>query len=201
MGAAQKSRMKVHFAALSVVRSQRARERMIRKGRTPNGHWLWTPREDAVVRLLYPDYVALRRSLRRRTYNGLRYRTRTLGIAKKRHVWLTTEEARLRRLYPKVDRSELLLAFPGMTWQQIVSKARRIGVWRMRRKLNPTGHPLIDMIRDRAFDLRLSMVDLDAMAGTKRYFQTASWRKGRPNRKALLQAVDALGGEVSIRWQ
>jgi hypothetical protein len=93
------------------------------------------------------------------------------------------------------------VAFPGMSWRQIAAKARHIGVRRMRRKLNATGHPLIDMIRDRAFDLRLSMVDLDAMAGTKRYFQKSSWCNGRPNRKALLQAVEALGGEVSIRWQ
>jgi hypothetical protein len=170
-------------------------------GRTPNGHWLWTPREDEIVRGIYPNYVALRRALRRRTYSALRHRTRKLGIAKKRHIWLTTEESRLRKLYPKADRSELLVAFPGMSWRQIAAKARHIGVRRMRRKLNATGHPLIDMIRDRAFDLRLSMVDLDAMAGTKRYFQKSLWCNGRPNRKALLQAVEALGGEVSIRWQ
>jgi hypothetical protein len=174
---------------------------MIRMGRTPKGHWLWTQREDAIVRALYPNYIALRRALRRRTYNGLRYRTRKLGIAKKRHVWLTTEESRLRRLYPKADRTELLTAFPGMRWTQIAAKARNIGARRMRRKLNATGHPIIDTIRDRAFDLNLSMVDLDAMAGTKRYFQKASWCNGRLNRKALLRAVEALGGEVSIRWQ
>lgn len=186
---------------MGAVRAQRSRERMMRMGRTPNGHPLWTEREDDVVRTLYPDYRALRRALRKRTYYALRHRTRALGIAKKKHVWLGTEVSRLRRLYPKGDRGDILLAFPEMSWQQIAAKARHIGVRRARRKLNSTGYPLIDLIRDRASDLSLSMVDLDEAAGTQRYFQKAAWCNGNFNRKALLRAIEALGGEVSVRWQ
>lgn len=193
--------MRLHFAAIGAASAQRARERMIRKGRTPKGHWLWTAGEDAIVRALYPDYVALRKALRRRTYHSLRNRAGTLGIAKKRHIWTTTEVSRLRRLYPKADRRDLFAAFPGLSWGQISGKGGHIGLRRARPKLKATGHPLIDTIRDRAFDLRLSMVDLDAMAGTKRYFQKASWCTGRPNRKALLRAVEALGGQVSVQWE
>lgn len=193
--------MRLRYAAMGAARAQRARERIIRMGRTPNGHPLWTEREDGVVRALYPDYKSLRRALRRRTYRALCGRTRTLGIAKKHHVWLGTEVSRLRRLYPKADRSDILLAFPELSWSQIAAKARHIGLRRARRRLNSTGHPLIDTIRDRAFDLCLSMVDLDMMAGTRRYFQKAAWRNGNLNRKALLRAVEALGGEVSVRWQ
>jgi hypothetical protein len=87
---------------------------MIRMGRTPKGHWLWTAREDALVRALYPDYVALRKALRRRTYSALRHRARTLGIAKKRHTWTTTEVSRLRKLYPKASCRDLLAAFPDL---------------------------------------------------------------------------------------
>lgn len=170
---------------MGAARAQRARERMMRMGRTPNGHPLWTEREDDVVRALYPDYRALRRALRRRTYHALRYRTRALGIAKKKHVWLGSEVSRLRRLYPKADRADILLAFPELSWQQIAAKACHIGVRRARRRLNSTGYPLVDLIRDRAFDLSLSMVDLDAIAGTKHYFQKAGWYSNL-NRKALL---------------
>jgi hypothetical protein len=193
--------MRLLYAAMSAARTERARERMIRMGRTPNGHILWTERENDVVRELYPNYQALRKALRRRTYNSLRWRTRLLGVARKRHIWLGTEVSRLRRLYPKADRGDIMIAFPEMSWQQIAAKARHIGVRRVRRKLNSTGYPLIDVIRDRAFDLRLSMVDLDAMAGTRRYFQKAAWCNGYINRKALMRAVEALGGEVSIHWQ
>jgi hypothetical protein len=45
------------------------------------------------------------------------------------------------------------------------------------------------------------MVDLDAMAGTKKYFQKAVWINGHLNRKAMLRAVEALGGEISVQWQ
>jgi hypothetical protein len=186
---------------MGVARGDRARERMMRLGRTPNGHILWTERENDVVRALYPDYRALQKALRRRTYNALRSRTRFLGLAKKRHIWLGTEVSRLRRLYPKADRGDIMLAFPDMSWQQIAAKARHVGLYRTRRKPNSTGHPLIDVIRDRAFDLRLSMVDLDAMAGTKRYFQKAAWCNGYVDRKALMRAVEALDGEVSVHWR
>jgi len=193
--------MRLRYAAMGVARAQRARERIIRMGRTPNGHPLWTEREDDVVRALYPDYKALRRKLRRRTYYALRARARTLDVVTRRHVWLATEVSRLRRLYPRASREELLAAFPDITWRKIKAKARHAGIHRARRKLATTGHPLIDLIRDRAFDLKLSMVDLDAMAGTRRYFQKAGWYNGNFNRKALLRAVEALGGEVSVSWQ
>lgn len=186
---------------MGVARAQRARERIIRMGTTPNGHPLWTEREDDFVRSLYPDYKALRRKLRRRTYHALRARARTLDVVTRRHVWLASEVSRLRRLYPRASREELLAAFPDVTWEKIKAKAQHAGIRRARRKLTTTGYPLIDLIRDRAFDLKLSMVDLDAMAGTKQYFQKAGWYSGNLNRKALLRAVEALGGEVSIRWQ
>ena len=189
------------YAARGAASAYRARERMARTGRTPSGHWLWTKKEDDIVGALYPDYKALRKALRRRTYYALTARARRLDVVKRRHVWLGTEISRMRRMYPTAAQQELMAAFPDVSWEAIKTKARNIRVRRARRKLTTTGHPLIDQIRDRAFDLHLSMVDLDAMAGTKRYFQQAAWRKGSFNRKAALRAVEALGGKVSVQWQ
>jgi hypothetical protein len=45
------------------------------------------------------------------------------------------------------------------------------------------------------------MVDLDAIAGTKRYFQKAGWHTSQPNHGALLKAIEVLEGAVSINWQ
>lgn len=189
------------YAARGAASAYRARERMARTGRTPKGHWLWTKKEDDVVRALYPDYKALQRRLRRRTYYALRARARTLDVVKRRRLWLASEVSRLRRMYPRATRDELLVAFPDMAWKQITYKARHAGIYRARRKLETTGHPLIDTIRERAQNLNLSMVDLDAMAGTRRYFQKAAWCNGNFNRKALLRAVEALGGAVSVQWE
>lgn len=193
--------MRLMYAARGAASAYRARERMARTGRTPKGHWLWTEQEDDIVRALYPDYKALRKALRRRSYYALRGRVRTLGIVNRRHIWLATEVSRLRRLYPKADRLDILAAFPGLRWGQIAAKAGHVRVHRHRKRLVRTGHPLIDHIRERAFELNMSMVDLDAMARTKKYFQKAGWANGNLNRKALVRAVEALGGEVLVRWQ
>ena len=192
--------MRLIHAARGAASSYRARERMARTGRTPKGHWLWTKKEDDIVRALYPDYKALRRKLRRRTYSAVKNRARTLNVVKRRRMWLASEVSRLRRLYPRATQEELMQAFPGMTWRRIAYKARHVGIRRARRKLVITGHPLIDTIRDRAQNLNLSMVDIDEIAGTKRYFQKAAWCNGNFNRKAVLRAVEALGGEVSVHW-
>lgn len=193
--------MRFEYAARGAASAYRARERMARTGRTPKGHWLWTKKEDDIVRALYPDYRALQKALRRRTYHALRARARTLDIVKRRRLWLASEVSRLRRMYPKATRHELLTAFPDMAWEKITYKGRHVGIYRARRRLATTGHPLIDTIRIRAQHLNLSMVDLDAMAGTRRYFQKAAWCNGNFNRKAVLRAVEVLGGELSVHWE
>lgn len=165
------------------------------------GYWLWTKKEDDILRTLYPDYKALRRKLRRRTRYALKARAARLGVIRKNHVWLAVEVSRVRRMYPRATREELMAALPNLTMAQIRSKASDIGVRRARRKPTATGYPLIDAIRERAFEQNLSMADLDAIARTKRFYQSGGWRGGNFNRKAVLRAVEALGGEVSVRWE
>jgi hypothetical protein len=62
-----------------------------------------------------------------------------------------------------------------------------------------SGHPVINQIKERARYLNLSMGDVDAMAGTKKYFYTAQWvSAGRPNLKAVGKAILALDGELAL---
>lgn len=64
------------------------------------------------------------------------------------------------------------------------------------------GSTLLDAIRRRCADLGYSMVDLDAVARTKRYFQYAQWKSsGSFNVARLSKAVEALGGELSAVWR
>jgi hypothetical protein len=91
---------------------------MARMGRTPRGHWLWTKKEDKLVRELYPDYDALQKALRRRTYFALRARARALNVVNRRHTRLGAEISLLRRMYPKAARHELMLAFPDVRGKQ-----------------------------------------------------------------------------------
>lgn len=193
-------RMRLQYAAMGAMRAQRAREQMRRRGKTPNGHLLWEPWEDAIVRTHYPDYRAMRRALRRRSYYALLSRARVLGVTRKVHVWLCAEESRLRRLYPQAERSEVLRAFPGMTWGQIRSKAKHMRLRRPRRKLRETGHPMVDIVIARALAENLSKTDMDFLARSKKFFRQAH-RRVNIDGNALLRAIDVLGGELSIRWR
>lgn len=181
--------------------AESARRRIRRVGRTPRGHFLWTAKEDATFIKLYPDYRALRRALRRRTYYALRNRARHLGVVKRRHVWTANEVRRLRNLYFLATTAELLAAFRGMSWHQIAGKARHIGLRGRKPKLKSTGILILDTIRTRASARGWSMVDLDSIAGTRRYFQKAGWHTSRATHGAWLKAIEVLEGDISIQWQ
>jgi hypothetical protein len=181
--------------------AQHMRDEVRRRGMTPQGHRLWTEREDAIMRALYPDYRALRRRLRRRTYSSLRSRATTLGIVRHRHVWTAAEASRLRRQFPYATRQELLAAFPGLRWQQILGKARHLKLYKARKKLTRTGHDVLDDIRDRATSLGISMVDLDFLARTRKYFQKAVWyTHGKVSGAPVVKAIKTLGGRIRVEW-
>lgn len=168
---------------------------------SPNGYPLWVPSEDEKLRALYPDYRALRRALRRRTYHAIRTRVRGLGIAKKHHVWTGIEVLRLRKHYPKASRSELLAVFAGLRWRQIEAKAQGLGLRRARRGLVATGDPFVDMIRNQASKCNMTMLALDELAGTKRGFRSGRRCYGLKRSLALMRAIETLGGKIVVRWE
>jgi hypothetical protein len=99
------------------------------------------------------------------------------------------------------SKEELCSALPRYDWNQIHCQAREHGFHRPKREVVSSGHPVIDQIKERARYLNLSMRDVDAMAGTKRYFYAAKWLgSGQPNLKAVGKAILALDGEVTAVW-
>ena len=162
----------------------------------------WTEAEDDTVRQLYPDYAAMAGVLRHRTYSGLRNRADKLGLRTKRHVWTTTEQARLRELWPKSSSAELRAAFPSLTYVAIVSQGEFLALPRRGRPpLMLTGDPLCDALRDRCRVLGYSMTDLDRLACSGSYFATGAWkRKGGHRLTPMVRAVRALGGVLNIEW-
>src|SRR3546814_1456405 len=83
--------------------------------------------------------------------------------------------------------------FPGRSRRQIWSKASHMRCRRPRRAPKQTGMLLVDSVRQRAFECRLSMRDLDAFVGKKHYFagpRYIDWR-------ALQRAIRILGGRRS----
>jgi hypothetical protein len=182
--------------------AQAMRERIRRQGYVGRGFQLWSKREDDIVLKLYPDYNALVKAFRRkRTYYAIRNRARLLGATPRRHVWTARELSRLRSLYPHASRELLLAELPGLSWSQIIAQARHHGFRRARRYVG-TGDPVLDAIRQRCLELGYTMPDLDALSRSKRYFASADWfNKSKVTHGALLRAVHALGGTLSVRWE
>jgi hypothetical protein len=180
--------------------SYRAKEQIARAGRSPTG-LLWTKREDEIVRALYPDYDAVLRALKTRTRVAIRTRAMKLGITKRRYPWTAAEIFRLRRLYPKQTAAELQVSFPGVKPAQIRQMANLRGITKDRRPLPPTGIAVIDAIRRRAFELNLSMIDVDEMARTGIYFQSSRWRYLGVRLVQVCRAIQALDGEISPIWR
>lgn len=173
--------------------------RVIGRGRKKTA---WPLAEDETIKELYPNTRRILRKLPHRTRSQIKYRARCLGVLKQNRSWLASEVARLRRLYPTRTKAEVLAAFPGWKWERIKTKVITLRLRKTRRRLKAANMPLLDEIRECAFLRNLSMVDVDALAGTRRYFQNKDYNGIlKPNLERLLLAIAALDGEISVRFQ
>jgi hypothetical protein len=181
--------------------SDRARARIQFEGRTPNGHPVWTAEEDQIVRDLFPDYVAMKKCLRRRSRQALHSRATKLKLTRSISLWTTHEVSRLRKRWRDATRAELIAEFQRHTWCSIQNKGRTFGIRRRPWKPKLTGQRMLDDIRQRAADLRISLTDLDRICVGRRYFLKSSRGSQKPRRNVLLRAIAALGGRVEIVWR
>lgn len=193
---------KIAFLVAGVASGDRARARMRRHGCTPKGHALWSEQELAVLRRLHPNYQAAMRALGgRRSYSSVRAKAQQLGLAPKRQHWTGDQVSRLRKVYRHGSLADIQEAFPARSIESVRHMARYFGIKRPRKRFVSTGILVLDQIRERCYELCLSMADLDAMAGTGSYFTKAGWHCGSINPKAVARAIKALDGEMSARWK
>lgn len=166
------------------------------------GDPLWTEKEIALCHKFHPDYKALMKALKRRSYRAVRYQCQKLGLVKKRHQWTAAQIGRLRKLYPKAPWDVLLTEFPFATKSGISGAANWHGIHRERRAYVKTGIVPLDQVRSKCFEIKWTMLDLDQASGTKTYFQKRCWSGTKKHcDKALGRAIRALGGEISIEWE
>lgn len=179
--------------------SAQARARIRFTGKTLSGQPLWTTNEDLILKQAYPDYAKAGKLLRHRTAEAIRTRAIRLKIAKRIPPWTAKEVSDLRRRWRDATRSQLMAEFPRHSWNGIAQKARRLG-FRRRWQPKQTGRCLLDEIRSRASDLRISLSDLDRICSARDFFKKSS--QGHfPSRNILLRAIAALGGRVEIVWR
>jgi hypothetical protein len=181
--------------------SDHNRALMKRTGKTLFGHWLWTAKEDNLVRQYHPDFAKLKKLLRRRTMIAIKRRSIDLRLVRAQHLWTANEVTKLRRRWQDASREELIAEFPRHTWISIRCKGSKLGVHRRPWHPKATGKPLLDQIRNRAADLRISLQDLDRICLSREYFSKSSQGYESRRRNLWLQAIAALGGRVEIIWR
>lgn len=159
----------------------------------------WTDHELELVRRLYPDVGAIHPALRHRAVTAIRKKAQRLGLTSRVHVWTGAEIARLRRLYPRGTRAEIMAAFPGWSYHYLQQVAAKHRISKTRPPHRPTNDPVVDQMLLRSRQLGISMPELDAMTNARGYFKGGGFRQWRNLRK-LSMAIAVLGGDIHVQW-
>jgi hypothetical protein len=182
-------------AAINAAAANRAYMR--RTGLNYAGQKLWTEAEARLILLHHPDYEALIQLLPGRTRRAIQQKARDLGVAKDRRIWREWEEKIMRPAYVRGDPiDDIVVLLDGKTKTQVWAKASKRKIRRPRRRPKLLDLPVIDDVRQRAFDLHLTMRDLDEIAGIRPYFGKPSYY----NWRALAAAIQWLGGTPRVTW-
>ncbi|MER8979229.1 hypothetical protein [Mesorhizobium sp. M0870] len=161
----------------------------------------WLMVEGELLRKHWPDIQLLRKHLPHRSELAIRHMAKRCGLIadKIQHIWTMAQDSKLRRFAAEGRDRKTIAQELGLTVAQVANRLlyKKINIAKM--PPVPTGDHLVDAIKRRAFDLRISTIDLDRSLGNRRVFRNASKRKSvAPAR--IHQAVRALGGRLVIEW-
>lgn len=171
------------------------RARIVRRDDT------WTLAEGELLRKHWPDVDLLRRHLPHRTEGAIRHMAKKCGLLpdKQQHIWTIAQDSKLRRFAAEgLDRKTIACEL-GLTVAQVANRLlyKRINI--AKRPPSLTGDVLVDAIRRRAFEMRMSSRDLDRSLGNKKVFGNCmNGKRIAPAR--IHEAVKALGGRLVIEW-
>lgn len=172
-----------------------ARARVIRRDDS------WTYRETEVLHEHWPDMAALRKLLPHRSEKAIKRMAQKCGAAppKEQHVWTGAQDKRLRALAADGTPIKLIAKELDLRPLQVTNRLQYTGVRIARRPPGLCGDDLADAVRLRAFQMNISIRDLDRSLGRHRIFEKAVTRKHvLPNH--IEKAVKALGGRLTIEW-
>lgn len=180
--------------------AERMRRQLARNGFTPNGHPLWDRPETASLVDGHPDYSTIMPLILRRTRPAAYAKAGRLKITRPRSPrWSDNEIMRLRKVYPRGTRGEILLAFPQRSYAAIAKAANARGIYRAPKPVRPTGNTVLDQILRRCREQNVALDDLDRWTRSKGYFHKRRWQAGRYNFTAHRAAAILLGGVFRFR--
>lgn len=174
-----------------------ARARMERTGLTAAGQPLWSAEELGLLRAHAGDLAAAIEALPDRSGKAVRAKAQSLGMRPRRRVWAEPEVAHVIPRYPTTEPVAAIGAAVGKSRKQVWAKAGERKLRRPRRRPLPAADPLVDAIRQRAFDLGISLCGLDLDVRQGRYF---ALREPPKNRLAVSRAVRLLGGRFEVTF-
>ncbi|TPJ34273.1 hypothetical protein [Mesorhizobium sp. B2-6-5] len=161
----------------------------------------WTFAETEILRRHWPDVALLRKVLPHRTAGAMRFMAKKCGLIpdKVQNVWTGAQDKKLRQMAAAGDTRKQIAAELGLTVAQIDNRLLYRKINLARRPPKAIGDPLVDEVRRRAFDLKMTVVELDRSLGDRLVFQSA-WKGRRIGLNHIHRAVKALGGVLKIEW-
>ncbi|TIQ35974.1 MAG: hypothetical protein E5X48_11150 [Mesorhizobium sp.] len=161
----------------------------------------WTFNESELLRKHWPDVALLRKLLPHRSERALRDMAARCGLIpqKEQNIWTGAQDKKLRQMAAAGNSRKEIAAELGLTVGQVANRLLYRKINLAKRPPVQIGNELLDQIRRRAFDLNMSIADLDRSLGSRHIFQTA-WKGRHISPKHIHRAVKALGGELKIKW-
>lgn len=172
-----------------------ARARIVRRDDS------WTYRETEALREHWPDLAALRELLPHRSEKAIKAMAQKCGAAppKDQHIWTGAEDKRLRALAAAGATRKEMAAALSLSPLQIQNRLQYTRIRVSKRPPALCGDDLADAVRQRAFQMNITIRDLDRSLGNHRIFQNAVTKK-RVLPHHIDKAVKALGGRLTIVW-
>lgn len=161
---------------------------------------LWTLEEYEIVATLWPDIDAIRKRLPHRSRKRIVEAASKCHVRRRIHSWTARENTTLRsRVMAGIPRRQIAREL-GLDLMQVQNRLGYSGIKYGRQPYKPTGDKLKDAIRQRVFDMNMTLVELDEACGSGMYFQ--KFYGPRPIiPKFLERAVQVLGGKLTIEWE
>lgn len=162
----------------------------------------WTSEEDDLVRRHFLDRPKLRALLPHRTRHAINTRVNVLGLNLDRQYTVigSKDAVRIAQLAKTCRTYQEVADALGLSRQAVRSHM-------IRRRIHfaivapvSTGVPLVDAIRQRAFEMKLPLIDLDRSLGYRSQHFSRSVRAPRITIGQIAKAVEALGGRLVAVW-
>lgn len=162
----------------------------------------WTPEEDDLVRTHFQDRRKLEAMLPHRTASAIKTRVRELQLTlHTRYIAITAKDSALIRKLAKTCRTyEEVAATIGLSTGTVYSHMQRYGIIIAKSAPKMTGFPLVDAVRQRAFQLKLSLSDLDRSLGYRMKHFSKCNGAHKISVGQINNAAKALGGRLVILW-